>query len=254
MMMVRLIPKKLSSQNRSYRRVISFRRFTRRANLNQLPNLITLGNACFGFTSMIFAAHGNFFAAGYFILLGALMDALDGRVARYVGVTSPLGAQLDSLSDAISFCMAPAFLTYFWVLRKMGLIGYAACAFFLLAGIARLAKFNITSSEQSTAFIGMPTTMAGCFLVTLLLNSQTFLLEPSYIFFILSLVVTLGLLMISKVRFSSFKKISKNWYALASVMLTAFVISMGFLKVLLLLFIAYFVFTCIQPFTTIVRK
>ncbi|MBY0353756.1 CDP-diacylglycerol--serine O-phosphatidyltransferase [Candidatus Babeliales bacterium] len=253
-MIVRILRKKISSSTRPYRRVISFKRFTRRANLNQLPNLITLGNAFFGFSSMVFAAHGNFAAASYFILLGALMDALDGRVARYVGVTSELGLQLDSLSDAISFCMAPAFLTYFWVLRKVGFIGYLACAFFLLAGIARLAKFNITSQEQVTSFGGMPTTLAGCFLVTVLLNSQTALLQPSFIFFILALVIFLGLLMISPIRFPSFKKMSKNWYALSSLLCAAFVISMGFLKVLLLLFLAYFVFTFIQAFVTIVRK
>ena len=78
--------------------------------LTFLPHLFTLGNAFFGFCSLVAAASGEIKVAAHFILLGALMDALDGRVARLMGVESGLGVQMDSLSDAVSFCVAPAFL------------------------------------------------------------------------------------------------------------------------------------------------
>src|SRR3990172_8049212 len=128
--------------------------------LQVLPNLFTLGNAFFGFCAIIFAAHGNMIAAAYFILWGALFDALDGRVARYAQVTSEFGMQLDSLCDSISFCMAPAVLMYLWQLHNIGIVGFLSCSFFLVAGLLRLAKFNLTHNQQQIAFIGVPTTVA----------------------------------------------------------------------------------------------
>ncbi len=219
-----------------------FNRARLEKGLRILPNLFTLGNAFFGFCSIIFAAHGDFIAAAYFILLGALMDTLDGRIARYTKFTSDLGMQLDSLCDSISFCLAPAALIYFWQLKRVGGLGFAVCALFMLAGLLRLARFNVTHSQQTILFLGTPTPIAGCFLATLLLNTNHIVLKSTLVTLLLLLVLSLALLMVSRIPFPSFKQLSRNMYALAGLSVGAFVITMGFTRVLLILFIGYFLF------------
>jgi CDP-diacylglycerol---serine O-phosphatidyltransferase len=179
-------------------------------SLHILPNLFTLGNAFFGFCSIIFSAQADYVAAAYFILLGALMDALDGRIARFVDVTSEFGMQLDSLSDAISFGLAPAMLIYLWQLKKIGGLGLFACALFLMAGILRLARFNITHSKQFVCFTGTPITIAGCFLAIVLLNTKNMFFNSYKVILLFSLVVIMSMLMVSKIPFPSLKKLPKK--------------------------------------------
>lgn len=230
------------SSVRWYKRKRQFRipRIKLRSKTHLIPHLFTLGNAFFGFCSIALAAHNQLTAAAFLILLGALMDALDGRVARYLGKTSDLGMQLDSLCDAISFCCAPALLMYFWQLKKIGFLGFLASAFFLLAGLLRLARFNLNHQQQSINFTGLPTTIAGCFLATLLLNMQTIIFKPTGSLIFAILVISLALLMICKITFPAFKKITRNTYALGCLIGLAFTIIMGLTKVLLAIFIAYF--------------
>jgi CDP-diacylglycerol--serine O-phosphatidyltransferase len=225
------------------RRRLVFSRFKIRNNTHLVPHLFTLGNAFFGFCSIILAAHGQFIAAAYLILFGALMDGLDGRVARYLGKTSDFGMQLDSLCDAISFCCAPAILVYFWQLNKLGFLGLLASACFIGAGLLRLARFNITHQQQSINFIGLPTTIAGCFLATLLLTTQPIILGPLGNIIFALLVISLAILMISKVPFPAFKKIGRNTYALASVIVAIGAIVIGMNKIGLALFMGYFLYS-----------
>ena len=212
--------------------------------LSLLPNIFTLGNAFFGFCSIIFTANLDFFAAAYFILLGALMDALDGRIARLVGASSLIGMQLDSLADAISFCLAPAFLIYFWQLKHLGFLGLAISALFFLSGILRLARFNVIANQQTRFFLGLPTTIAGCFLASVFLNSAYFYDEKLLVLLISFCSLVLSLLMVSTVKFPAFKqklfRLNKNWHKVAFVVLFAVLIVMQFQKVLLLLFLLYF--------------
>ncbi len=212
--------------------------------ISLIPNLFTLANAFFGFCSVILAAKGDLLAASYFILLGALMDALDGRIARLVGADSPIGVQLDSLSDAISFCLAPASLVYFWQLKKMGFIGLFASAIFLLSGLWRLAKFNIMHEEQAAFFSGVPTTIAGCFLATVLLNTKEVDQNIWFLIFMFCLVLLLAALMVSSIKFPTFKqqlfKLHKNWYVAAGVLFFAVLAVLQLHKVLLLLLLLYF--------------
>ncbi len=219
-----------------------------------VPNLFTLGNAFFGFSSIILAANGDLFAAAYLILLGALMDALDGRIARYVGATSDFGMQLDSLCDAISFCLAPAVLVYWWQLKKFGFIGALICALFLLAGLLRLARFNLIHDQQSISFTGVPTTIAGCFLATVILNAHTALLRPVTVGLIGVVVICLAALMVSSIAFPAFKKLTKKTYKLSALMLVAFTIIMGFIKVLFCLFLLYFLYGLIGAFRRFFSK
>ena len=223
-----------------------FGRIYLQRGLRILPNLFTLGNAFFGFCAIIFASHDNMIAAAYFILWGALLDMLDGRVARYAQVTSEFGMQLDSLCDGISFCMAPAVLVYLWQLHKIGIAGFFICSFFLIAGLLRLAKFNLTQNQQQVAFLGVPTTVAGCFLATLvLINKNLFLSSPQLIALCL-VVLGLSLLMISSIPFPSFKKVPKNVVVLFISCISVFVITFGLNKLLFTLFIIYFAYTFVE--------
>ncbi len=224
------------------RRRLRFSRMRLQQGLSILPNLFTLGNAFFGFCSIIFAAHGDVIAAAYFILVGALFDGLDGRIARLARVTSELGMQLDSLCDGITFCLAPAFLVYTWQLKKTGFLGLAACALFLMAGLLRLAKFNLTHSQQSSRFSGIPTTIAGCFLATVVLNAKKILANPSFCLMLLLLMVTLSGLMVSSIPFPAFKQLRRNTYTWGMVGLAIIAIAFGLTRMLFLLFIAYFIF------------
>ena len=220
------------------------RRFLSKKNLSFLPHLFTLGNAFFGFCSVILASQGHLFAAAYLIFLGALMDTLDGRIARFLGSASDFGVQLDSLSDAISFCFAPAILAYFWQLKYLGVFGIVFCAIFFLAGLMRLARFNLISEQQTIFFLGIPSTIAGCFLTTFLLNSRKVIKCDYFLAFTVLIILTLAFLMISSVPFPSFKRklfnFNKNWYIVAFVMLFAVISVMQFHRVLLLLFALYF--------------
>jgi len=217
-----------------------------RRSLRILPNIFTLGNAFFGFCSILSTAHGNFQIAAYFILFGALMDALDGRIARFAGTTSDLGMQLDSLCDGISFILAPAILMYSWQLHHIEVLGLIASAVYLSAGLLRLARFNITHTEQKVYFVGMPTTLAGCFLAVLVLNSKNSIIPIQLILPLLALVMTLGGLMVSSLRFPAFKKIKKSVFGLLAIFLCAGTIALGLVRVLLLLFVIYFIFTAFE--------
>lgn len=167
------------------------------------------------------------------------MDALDGRMARLTGSMSDLGGQLDSLCDAISFCLAPAVLVYSWHLHKVAFLGFAACACYLVAGIFRLARFNLTSNEQSVFFLGLPVTAAGCFLATLVLNTQSRVLTSSHLSGLLFTTLFLGYLMISPVRFPSFKYVHKNTYMMAVILAITITVTLGLTKALFFIFCLY---------------
>lgn len=214
-----------------------------RPKLSLLPNLFTLANAFFGFSAIIFAADNDLIAAAYLILLGALMDMLDGRIARMINSMSELGAQLDSLADAITFVLAPAFFVHVWQLHKFGFVGYLVSAGYVLAGVYRLATFNVTMQQQRTAFIGLPTTLAGTFLATIFLNTYEIFLKPIVVGGLLPLVGILGYLMISSLRFPSFKYLDKRLYSLSVLFFLGIIIILGFVKMLLLLFMIYFFLT-----------
>lgn len=244
-----MFPKKCDASIHRKRRLrLRFNRLYLQKGLRILPNLFTLGNAFFGFCSIVFASYGDLVAAAYFILLGALMDGLDGRIARYVHVTSEFGMQLDSLCDGISFGLAPAMLVYVWQLKKIGGVGFLACAIFLLAGLLRLARFNITHTQQSRFFLGTPIPIAGCFLATLVLNTRNLIFNPAATILLLLLVLTLAGCMVSSIPFPTFKQLSKSTYAISLIALSVVAVTMGLVKVLLILFVGYFLFALEEYF------
>lgn len=188
-------------------------------SLKAVPFFFTFANALLGLFAMMKAFDDQFIVAVYCILLAAFMDTLDGRTARYLNVTSCLGGELDSLCDAISFCLAPALLLYSWGVQDFGIIGLAVVGLYLCAGLFRLARFNVFHKD-SESFLGLPTPMAAFFLLSFVLYRDWFEAHSAYFLFtksFLSLVILfVAFLMVSTIRFPSFKynksKLKKIWF------------------------------------------
>lgn len=131
------------------------------------PNMITLASLCCGLSSVRFAMLGKWEMAVAFIIASALLDGLDGRLARMLGATSLFGAQLDSLSDFVCFAVAPALVMYMWQLHEIRGIGWALVLFFAVCGALRLARFNTSLMEekkepwQQKFFVGVPAPAGG---------------------------------------------------------------------------------------------
>ena len=192
---------------------------------SSLPFFFTFANALFGFLSIIQAVEENYTAAVYCLIAAACMDMLDGRIARKMGTTSILGAELDSLADAISFCLAPCILLYSWFPGTIGYSGIIALGLYVSAGLFRLAKFNITAEKQANNFIGLPTPIAALFIISLVLynhwilnHSLKFLLYKRIPFV---LVASIAFLMISSIPFPSFKKSHKSMFTYGCLALCA---------------------------------
>lgn len=165
-----------------------------------VPNTFTLGNLGCGIMSLMMTFQQNYRWACLFILIAGLMDRYDGRVARFLKVDSPIGKELDSLADLVSFGVAPSILifhTYNFV--NFGILGYILVLLFPIAGAYRLAKFNIT--EFDGQFSGIPITIAGMILA--LFNFVT-LGKNVLPTFTVILVVALSYLMVSNVKLKKF--------------------------------------------------
>lgn len=147
-----------------------------------IPSIFTLANLLFGFLALIWVIEGNFTLAAAMILLSVLMDSLDGKVARRLSVSSDFGKELDSLSDLVSFGVAPAILTYQAILQPqqpsyVRYIGLGIAIGFALCGAVRLARFNMLNI--TTHFVGVPITFAGGFMALLMLLRN---MMPWYIY------------------------------------------------------------------------
>ncbi len=179
-----------------------------------LPNILTIAGVCLGISSIKFSLDLNFKMAVIFITLAAILDALDGRIARLIKGTSDFGKELDSLTDFVSFGIAPAFIIYFWKLNNYGKLGWAITLIYSVCCVLRLARFNLTKFKQEEAwkqnyFEGVPSPIGALLILSPLIFQLTdlnfFLLENKYFVPIFTLVI--AILLISKVPTYSFKKI-----------------------------------------------
>jgi CDP-diacylglycerol--serine O-phosphatidyltransferase len=173
-----------------------------------LPSLFTLANMFCGYACIVYAMRGEFMTAAPFIGFAIVVDMLDGRVARMTGTESAFGVEFDSLADIISFGMAPAILAFTWGLQPLGRLGWAAGFIYVAAAAVRLARFNIQSgSHDKRFFVGMPSPAAAS------VPAATVYFYPwgfhSYAeaLPVLALVIVPALLMVSTIRFRSFKNI-----------------------------------------------
>ena len=180
-----------------------------------LPNAITLIGVCIGLSSIKFALDGKFALAVVAILFASLMDALDGRIARLINGTSKMGKELDSLGDVISFGVAPAFIMYFWNLQYQDKLGWFVCLIYVVCVALRLARFNISSNEESTwrddFFEGIPSPAGGIIVLMPLIISFSgfgdFFFKINYNVVVPVFFITVSILLISTIPTYSFKKI-----------------------------------------------
>ncbi len=173
-----------------------------------LPSLFTLGNLFCGYACVIYAMRGEFETAAPFIGIAVILDMLDGRIARLTGTASEFGVQFDSMADIISFGMAPTVLTFAWGLSTLGRLGWAAAFLFVTAAALRLARFNIQSaSADKRYFVGMPSPAAAGILASTVYAYPEGLVQFRSSLPAILLVVIPALLMVSTVRFRSFKTI-----------------------------------------------
>src|SRR5947207_11022974 len=180
------------------------RRFRRGVYL--LPSMFTLANMFSGYACIVYAMRGELEKAAPLIGLAIIVDMLNGRVARMTGSTRQFGIEFNSLADVISFGVAPAIMAFQWGLHPLGRIGWAAGFIFVAGAAIRLARFNIqTGSVDKKYFVGLPSPAAAAVpATTIFLYPQGFR-SPLEAVAVLALVIVPGLLMVSTVRFYSFK-------------------------------------------------
>ena len=178
-----------------------------------LPNMLTLIGVCIGLTSIRFALDERFGLAIIAIIFAALIDGLDGRIARLIKGTSKVGKELDSLTDMISFGVAPAFIMYFWKLNTLERFGWLLCLVYVICVALRLARFNINSNQESSwkdnFFEGVPSPAGGILVLTpLIISLSSFdLFQLNYDIVVPIFFIVTSFLLISKFPSYSFKKI-----------------------------------------------
>ena len=179
-----------------------------------LPNILTIGGVCLGISSIKFSIEGNYSLAVTLILLAAILDALDGRIARLIKGTSDFGKELDSLTDFVSFGIAPVFLLYFWELNQYGKLGWAITLIYSVCCVLRLARFNLTKLDETQEwknnfFEGIPSPAGGLLILMPLIYELTnlnFGLDIKNTAPYLTTIV--AILLVSKIPTFALKKIS----------------------------------------------
>ncbi|WP_462379461.1 CDP-diacylglycerol--serine O-phosphatidyltransferase [Pseudomonas sp. Marseille-QA0892] len=210
-----------------------------------LPNLFTTANLFAGFYSVINAINGNFYVAAATIFVAMVLDSLDGRVARLTNTQSAFGAEYDSLSDMIAFGMAPAILAFEWALGSLGKVGWMV-AFIYVAGAAlRLARFNTQIGKADKRyFTGLASPAAAGVVAGTVWAFSDFGIQGSNMAFVVAvLVAAAGMLMVSNVRYYSFKDLDLRgrvpFVAILAVVLVFAVVFSDPPRILLLIFLAY---------------
>ncbi len=172
-----------------------------------IPNTFTALNMACGFIAILFAFHGEYYKACMFIVLGAIFDSVDGRIARMTNTQSTFGEQFDSLSDLVSFGVSPAIVYYFRFLTDAGRPGMVACFFFMLCGALRLARFNATIDKNKTDYFqGLPIPGGATAAISLIFLSFNFPEIAEYRPVTVAYLLFYAALMVSNIPFPSFKK------------------------------------------------
>ena len=191
-----------------------------------LPNIMTLVGVCIGLTSIKFAFDGRFELSVIAVLIAAIIDGLDGRIARLIKATSKVGKELDSLTDVISFGVAPAFIMYFWALDNIGRFGWLISLIYVVCVALRLARFNVSTggepSWRDNFFEGIPSPAGGVLVLMPLIYSfsevQFITINKNII--VPSLFIIISALLISKIPTYSLKRknrSSKKYFNISSI-------------------------------------
>ena len=175
-----------------------------------LPNLLTLGALFSGFYAVIAGMSGDFNEAGWAILIAGVLDLLDGRIARLTNTQSAFGAQFDSLSDMVSFGVAPSLIMFSWAFGPLGNVGWAASFIYMSCAALRLARFNVQlDTMDKRFFLGLQSPMAAGLVTFVPWVCYKYGVEvtPLVAYLAAMLTVFTGLLMISNYKYFSFKEL-----------------------------------------------
>ena len=191
----------------------NFKIVTSKRTRGILPNIFTLVGVCIGLSSIKFALDGRFEISILAIIIAAVIDGLDGRIARLIKGASKVGKELDSLTDVISFGVAPAFIMYFWKLNELGRVGWLICLIYVICVALRLARFNVSSeaepSWRDNFFEGIPSPAGGVIVLIPLIFSFSDLniFNLNYNIIVPIFFIMTSILLISKIPTYSLKKI-----------------------------------------------
>lgn len=219
-----------------------------------LPNLMTTSALFAGFYAVIAGMNGHFELGAIAIFIAMVFDGLDGRVARMTNSCSAFGAEYDSLADMVSFGLAPALLVYQWALHDFGKLGWLVAFIFTAGAALRLARFNTqVGIADKRYFQGLPSPAAAALLAGFVWMVETNEIqtgaEPT---FILLLTLAAGVMMVSNIRFSSFKEINlKDKVSFLTLLIIVLVFVVVTLKPSMILFIVFFVYALSGPITTL---
>jgi len=178
-----------------------------------LPNILTLIGVCIGLTSIKFAFDGKFELSIVAVIVAGIIDGLDGRIARLIKGTSKVGKELDSLTDVISFGVAPAFIMFFWSMSEIGRLGWLISLIYVVCVALRLARFNVNSetepSWRDNFFEGIPSPAGGVLVLMPLIYSfsEIQFIKLNYQIIVPILFILISILLISKIPTYSLKKI-----------------------------------------------
>ncbi len=219
-----------------------------------LPNIFTSLNLFCGFYAIVASINGHFVAASISIIIGLVFDSLDGKIARATNTTSKFGVEFDSLADLISFGLAPGLMMYLWALKPLGRLGWLAAFLFLACGALRLARFNTqTGTISSDHFVGLPIPAgAGMNATTVLICSKFGITGDANPVLVLVMLYALSFLMVSTIKYNSFKKpelfIKMSFNVLVGAILILIFIAA---QPSIALFIMQLVYVISGPFTTV---
>jgi CDP-diacylglycerol---serine O-phosphatidyltransferase len=229
----------------------------RRRGIYILPSLFTTASLFAGFYAIVQAMNGNFEYAPLAIFIAAILDALDGRIARLTHTESDFGAEYDSLVDMVSFGLAPALIMYEWALSGMGKMGWLAAFIYTAAAGLRLARFNTqVGVADKRYFRGLPSPAAAAVVVGLVwvLHANG---VPGKEISIAALIVTVmaGVLMVSNVRFRSFKDVDlRGRVSFMTILAMPLVLVLLFQDPPLVLFLTFLVYALSGPLGYVFRR
>ncbi len=215
-----------------------------------LPNLFTTAALFAGFYAIVQAMNGQFEYAPIAIFIAMIMDGLDGRVARWTHTESDFGAQYDSLSDMVSFGLAPALVMYEWALSGLGKLGWLAAFLYAAAAALRLARFNVQTGGDSRYFTGLPSPSAAALLAGLVWVLHTNYGVPGKEVSLIALGVTVfaGLSMVSNIQYHSFKHLNvKNRVSFVAVIAVVLIFVLVSLDPPQVLFVGFLVYSLSGP-------
>lgn len=223
-----------------------------------LPNLFTTAALFCGFYGIVSSINGKFEIAAIAIFIAMILDGVDGRVARMTNTQSDFGAEFDSLADMVSFGLAPALIVYLWTLSNLGKLGWVVSFIYVACAALRLARFNTQASHSDKRYFqGLASPAAAAIIAGLIWNGEAIkehISMPALQYVALAATLISGLLMVSNVRYHSFKGV--NWRSkVPFVTILMFVFALVFVSAepALVLFLIFFTYALSGPVLTLIQ-